>query len=258
MNKKKGFPEEGDCVFCTVTNVQYNSVFVTLDEYEKKSGMIHISEVSPGRIRNINDYVKEGKVIICKVLRINKERGHIDLSLRRVNESQRRAKVEERKQEGIAQNIIKSFAKNIDAPVDDLSKKISFATQKEFDSVYLAFEEVVESGFDLTSLGLDEQLISQLVPFIKERIKPKEVFIEAEITLTSYEPNGVEIINTIMKSLLVLDNNKVKFIFLGGGRFKVEITAPDYKEAEGFVSEIEKILSQHRDISATFFSFKRL
>jgi translation initiation factor 2 subunit 1 len=108
--QKQGMPQEGDVVFCTVTKVQYHSVFARLDEYDRKSGMIHISEVSPGRIRNINDYVKEGKVVICKVLRINESRGHIDLSLRRVNENQRRAKVEERKHQVIAENILQSYA----------------------------------------------------------------------------------------------------------------------------------------------------
>ena len=86
---KDGFPEENEAVMCTVTSVQYNSVFCTLDEYGK-SGMIHISEVAPGRIRNIRDYVIEGKKVVCKVLRTDLERGHIDLSLRRVSEGQRR------------------------------------------------------------------------------------------------------------------------------------------------------------------------
>ena len=58
--KKQGFPEESELVLCTVTSVQYHSVFVDIDEYGK-SGLIHISEVSPGRIRNIRDFVKEGK-----------------------------------------------------------------------------------------------------------------------------------------------------------------------------------------------------
>ena len=96
--KKEGFPEEGELVMCTVTNVQYHSVFVRLEEYGK-SGMIHISEVSPGRIRNIRDFVKEGKKVICKVLRINLERGHIDLSLRRVSEAQKRNKANDLKKE---------------------------------------------------------------------------------------------------------------------------------------------------------------
>ena len=67
LYKKQGYPEEEELVLCTVTNVQHHSVFVNIDEYNL-SGMIHISEVSPGRIRNIRDYVKEGKVIVCKVL----------------------------------------------------------------------------------------------------------------------------------------------------------------------------------------------
>ena len=90
MRKKKGFPEEDDIVLCTVKKILYHSVFVTLDEYDNLEGMIHISEIAPGRIRNIRDYVREGKKLVCKVLRVRKEKGHFDLSLRRVNEGQRR------------------------------------------------------------------------------------------------------------------------------------------------------------------------
>jgi len=45
---------------------------VNLEEYESKSGMIHISEVSAGRIKNIREFVAEGKFIVCKVLSINR------------------------------------------------------------------------------------------------------------------------------------------------------------------------------------------
>ena len=63
--KKEGFPEEEELVLCTVLSVYHHSVFVKLDEYDKK-GLIHISEVSPGRIRNIRDYVVEGKKLYVK------------------------------------------------------------------------------------------------------------------------------------------------------------------------------------------------
>ena len=122
--KKQGFPEESEIVLCTVTSVRYNSVFANLNEYNH-SGMIHISEVSPGRIRNINDYVKEGKVVICKVLRVNKERGYIDLSLRRVNEGQRRAKVNEIKKEQKAEKIIEFVAKKLKKDIKEIYKTIS-------------------------------------------------------------------------------------------------------------------------------------
>ena len=103
--KKQGFPEESELDLCTVTSVQYHSVFVDIDEYGK-SGLIHISEVSPGRIRNIRDFVREGKKVVCKVLRINEEKGYIDLSLRRVNESEKRRKINEIKKEQTAEKVI--------------------------------------------------------------------------------------------------------------------------------------------------------
>ena len=58
--KKKGIPEDSELVLCTVTKIYPHCVFLSLDEYEHKSGMAHISEISPGRIRNIGDYVKLG------------------------------------------------------------------------------------------------------------------------------------------------------------------------------------------------------
>src|SRR3989338_3423064 len=109
--KKDGFPEEDELVMCTITKVQPHSVFCNLDEYDK-GAMIHISEVSPGRIRNIRDFVKEGKKVVCKVLRVNEEKGHIDLSLRRVTETQRRLKVDEIKQEQKSEKIIEFVTKN--------------------------------------------------------------------------------------------------------------------------------------------------
>src|SRR3990167_8225509 len=110
--KKEGFPEEDELVLCTVTKIFHNGVFVDLDEYAK-GGMIHISEVSPGRIRNIRDFVVEGKKVVCKVLRVDGEKGHIDLSLRRVNEGQKKIKINEIKMEQRAEKIIEFAAKKL-------------------------------------------------------------------------------------------------------------------------------------------------
>ena len=71
--KRQGYPQDSEIVVCKVTKVQFHSVFVNLEEYGK-SGMLHISEVSPGRIRNIRDYVVEGKIVVCKVLKIDEKR----------------------------------------------------------------------------------------------------------------------------------------------------------------------------------------
>ena len=149
--KKKGFPEDDELVLCTITKVQFHSVFANIDEYGK-GGMIHISEVSPGRIRNIRDYVKEGKKVVCKVLRIDEEKGHIDLSLRRVTETQRRKKVDEMKQEQKAEKILEFVAKDTKLDTKKLFVDISANISKKYASLYEFFQQVAQPS-DARGLG---------------------------------------------------------------------------------------------------------
>src|SRR3989339_462538 len=71
--------EVGDIIMCTVDRIVGTIVFVKIDGTNKE-GSITFSEVSPGRIRNIRDFVIPKKKIICKVLRLSGD--HIGLSLR--------------------------------------------------------------------------------------------------------------------------------------------------------------------------------
>ena len=162
LKKKDGLPEEDELVLCTISNIHFHSVFAKLEEYENRTGMIHISEVSPGRIRNLRDYVKEGKVVVCKVLKIDQQKGHIDLSLRRVNDSQKKIKLTEIKQEQLAESIITQVAKKLKKPVPEFYSKIAKGLLVGgYDNLYDVFEEVVSEERDLSGL-LDKDTAKEL------------------------------------------------------------------------------------------------
>ncbi|RLI83163.1 translation initiation factor IF-2 subunit alpha, partial [Archaeoglobales archaeon] len=97
--KRPGYPTRGELVIGTVTRVLDFGAFISLDEYENKEGLVHISEIAPGWIKDIRDYVKKGQKVVCKVLDINPKRGHIDLSIKDVNDRQRREKMQQWKSE---------------------------------------------------------------------------------------------------------------------------------------------------------------
>ena len=191
FHKKTGYPNEEDILLCTVTNVQFNSVFCTLDEYDNKSGMIHISEVTAGRIKNIREYVSEGRKVTCKVLRVDKERGHIDLSLRRVTEGQRREKNEILKQEQRAENILDHIAKESKKDPAVFYAEISPKILEHYDYLYEAFEDMVEEKFNLSQTDIEPALAKKIEEVVKERIKPKQVTIEGIFNITTYVENGV-------------------------------------------------------------------
>lgn len=227
--KKEGFPEEDELVLCTVTSISSHGVFVDIDEYAKV-GMIHISEVSPGRIRNIRDFVREGKKIVCKVLRVNKDRGQVDLSLRRVNERQRKEKINEIKQEQKAEKIIEFTAKKLEMDIKKVYEEVSLKIFKRYDLLYLCFEDIVKGDVSLERLGIDKRIADSLTEFVKERMKPPEVFIEGELRLKSYLSNGVEIIKGALNKALGMDN--IKILYEGAGRYKIIAKASEYKDAE--------------------------
>ena len=234
--KKQGLPAEGDLVLCTVTKIHINSVFASLDEYENKTGMIHISEVSPGRIRNLRDFIEEGKLIVCKILKIDKERGHIDLSLRRVTESQKRNKINELKQEQLVEKIIEFVAKETNENKDNLYKIIHHKTSQNYDTIYNAFVDSVEGNFDLKSIGFDAKVTQKLDEIIKQRIKQKEIEIKGELKLETYVPNGVEIVKEALTACESTDKTLI-VTYEGGGKYKLTVKGQDYKEAENILKK---------------------
>src|SRR3989344_7448069 len=97
----------GDVVLCTVDRIVGTVVFVKIDSIGKElEGGIILSEIAPGRIRNLRDYVVPKKKIVCKILRISGDR--IDLSLRRVSLKEKKEILEKESQEQSYQSVFKS------------------------------------------------------------------------------------------------------------------------------------------------------
>lgn len=73
----------GDVVTVSVTGIEKYGIFVGLDEYY--SGLIHISEISSGFVRNINDYVNFGETIRARILEVDEELLHVKLSIKDID-----------------------------------------------------------------------------------------------------------------------------------------------------------------------------
>jgi len=238
LYKKQGIPEENEIVICTVKKILPHGVFVSLDEYKDKEGLIHISEISPGRVRNIRDFVEEGKKIVCKILKIDRERNHLDLSLRRVTQSQRINKNTSYKQEQKAEKILESLAKKLEKPTEEVYSLIAGKLIEKYGSLYNSYESIIETPNILSELKLEKNVEKIFLELIQEKVKKREVNITATITLSSPLPDGINIIKDLLKKIQI---NGAKISYLGAPRYRLALTADDYKTAEKHLSEIESI-----------------
>ena len=251
--KKENFPEEGELVLCTTTNIQSYSIFARLDEYTDKTGMIHISEIAAGRVRNIRDYVKEGKLVVCKVLRINRERGHIDLSLRRVAPHQQRLKLEQIKQEQKSNKLVEHLAKELEQKPETLHNLLEESLLEHYDSLFIAFMDVVNHGVELEKLGLDKTIATALTKFILERLKPEEVTIAGNLSLSLFTPDGVE----LLKKTLGAIQKDAMVQYLAAGNYKIIVKAPDYKVAEKKMEKLSQEAIKSFEKAGGIASFSR-
>jgi translation initiation factor 2 subunit 1 len=240
---KSGIPEVGELLLCTVTSVQRNSVFVKFNEYPGKSGIIHISEISPGRIRNIRDYVVEGKVIVCKLLKYYKNTGHFDLSLRRVTPSMHREKIDELKREQLAEKIIEFVAKDLKKDPKKLYDEIYDNVLVDYETIYACFEDVSFEGLDLhKKYGIEKKVADGLTELIKQRIKQQEISIALKADISTPEPKGVE---DIKKLLMDLESETLKITYLGSGKYHFVTKAYDYKDAEKVLADAQEKVEDH-------------
>ena len=226
----KEFPEEGELLLCTVSKRMGTTVFVVLENY-RKEGVISTSEVAPGRIRNIRDYVTVNKKIVCKVMRINRERGTIDLSLRRVSQKETREVLEEHKKEKDAFLMLKIVLK-------DKAAQAAERIREKYDSLGIFLEEAQKNPSLLKDYTAKEDA-EKILDLLKEKTKAKKFYNKAIISISSTAPNGV----TLIKNALLAAKG-VEISYIGAPNYSVIAESADPKDAEKKVKEAIAIITE--------------
>ena len=72
-----------DVIEVVVTGIQKYGAFVIIND--KYDGLIHISEISSGYVKNINDYIKIKDKIYAQVVDIDKENNKFKLSIKNID-----------------------------------------------------------------------------------------------------------------------------------------------------------------------------
>ena len=231
---KKEFPEEGELVVGTVVKVQGFGAFISLDEYPNKEGFIHISEIATGWVKRIRNHVREKQKVVCRVLNVDSAKNHIDLSLKRVNEHQKRDKIQEWKNNQKAQKLFKMVVDNLGK---DLEKcYIDFGSEliKKYGTLYGAFEECAYDCTTLKNDGFSGDWLEAFDKIAKENITIPFVEIKGMITITSWISDGIIHIKEALTQAeqSEYEDVTIEIKYIGAPRYLISVRAPDYKIAE--------------------------
>ncbi len=234
--KKNDLPDSNDFVICTVKKILHHSVFVNLDEYENLEGLIHISEIAPGRIRNIRDFVKPDKKIVCKVLKVNKENRQVDLSLRRVSINSMKIKLDENRQEEKAEKLIEFVGKQLKMDLDKTYKEIGLKIIENFGSLKAGFDKISLGNIEsITKLNINKNFADILFKVIKDKIKLPKIKSRIVLELKSYNSNGIELIKGLLMEIYNRYKKKgyeLNISYISAPKYQIEVTTTDKKNSK--------------------------
>ncbi len=215
-----------------------------------------MSEISTGWVRNIDRVAKVSQKLILKVIRVNRTRREIDLSLRQVTNEERRAKVIEWKREERAMAIIDAVKKKLGTD-DAHERSVREKLEGEFGTLYAALETAARKGEKgLAPAGLPENEAKVIAEIAAEKIVPPRYEVGALVEVSSRSPEGIEQVKKTLLAAASAPSAEVHISYAGAPRYRVRITADDYRQAEKALDEvIEKIKDGMGKHDA--FSFKR-
>lgn len=235
VRKSQEWPDEGELIVGTVYKVLNYGAFAKLEEYHGKEAFIHISEVSSGWVKNIRDHVRENQKIVCRVLRVNPKKGHVDASLKRIREDQRTKKIQQWKIEQKAEKFLELVAKSLDKTLDAAYDEVGYELMDKFGDIYGAFEIAAEEGVDsLLNEDINEEWAEAITKVAKKNIAPPEVHISGYVDIETFVPNGVEVIIEALKAAEDNgdDEEEIKVQCVGAPRYRITVKSTDYRLAE--------------------------
>ncbi|MEM2948147.1 MAG: S1 RNA-binding domain-containing protein [Candidatus Anstonellales archaeon] len=247
-------PEENELVIAKVKKILDYGAFCELTEYNV-DGFLHLSEVAPRWIKNIYEFISEGQRLVLKVIRVDKAKGQVDVSLKRVSEEEKRKKIEAYNKENRAKKIIQVALDQ--AKVKSDAQKIFKEAETKYgslDNFLVAILDEEKKAFE--GIEFPEKAQGIIIDIVKKSVKKPVARVKAMFNLKVYESNGIELIKKVLADAEKFGEIK----YLGAPRYSITVVDEDFKKANRKIQEAMETIEKGvkgRDAEFTWEKVKK-
>ncbi|EPS30176.1 Eukaryotic translation initiation factor 2 subunit alpha [Penicillium oxalicum] len=213
------YPEVDSYVMVNVKQIAEMGAYVKLLEYDNIDGMILLSELSRRRIRSIQKLIRIGRNEVVIVLRVDKEKGYIDLSKRRVSPEDV-VKCEERYNKSKAvHSIMRHVAEATQTPLETLYQQIAWPLNRKYGHSHDAFKISITNPDVWNEIEFPNDVVKkELQQYISKKLTPHPTKVRADIEVTCF---GYEGIDAVKEALRTAEANNTP-----ENQIKVKLVAP--------------------------------
>ncbi|XP_047367123.1 eukaryotic translation initiation factor 2 subunit 1 [Vespa velutina] len=251
---KEKYPEVEDVVMVNVRSIAEMGAYVHLLEYNNIEGMILLSELSRRRIRSINKLIRVGKTEPVVVIRVDKEKGYIDLSKRRVSAEDVEKCTERYAKAKAVNSILRHVAELLhydnDDQLEELYKKTAWHFEEKYKkqkaSAYDFFKQSVLDPSILAECGLDEHTKEVLLNNIKRKLTSQAVKIRADVEVACYGYEGIDAVKSALKAGLALSTEElpIKINLIAPPLYVMTTSTPEKQDGLKALSDAIEVIQE--------------
>ncbi|CZS91948.1 eukaryotic translation initiation factor 2 subunit alpha [Rhynchosporium agropyri] len=195
------FPEIDSFVMVNVKQIAEMGAYVKLLEYDNIDGMILLSELSRRRIRSIQKLIRVGRNEVVVVLRVDKEKGYIDLSKRRVSPEDI-IKCEERYNKSkMVHSVMRHVAEKTQHPIEDLYERITWPLNKKYGHAVDAFKLSITNTDVWSEISFPNEVVAEeLKSYIGKRLTPQPTRVRSDVEVTCFGYEGIDAVKTALRT----------------------------------------------------------
>ena len=214
------FPKADDLVMVNVENVENLGAYVTLLEYSKIEGMVLLSELSRRRIRSINKLIRVGRKEVVLVLRVDSDKGYVDLSKKRVLAEDVQDFENRYNKAKHVHSILYNVAKRLNVLLLDLYEAVAWPLYDRFPHAYDGFRHALINQDEVFTKEMDipANVIQALMRDIRLKMASKPKKIRADVEVQCFTQEGIDAIKAgllagrdMVKEKYVLFENVTSF-----------------------------------------------
>jgi len=188
-----------------VRSIAEMGAYVSLLEYNNKEGMILLSELSRRRIRSVNKLIRVGRNECVVVIRVDKDKGYIDLSKRRVYTKDlmqcedRFAKA--KSVNSILRHVADQLGFDSDEQLEDLYERTAWyfdRKHKKKAAGYDVFKKAIIDPTVLDECDITPDVKEKLLEDIRKRLTPQAVKIRADVEVSCFAYDGIDAVKSAL------------------------------------------------------------
>ena len=239
------YPSIDDIVIIRVNSITDLGAYVTLLEYNV-DGMILSSELSRRRVRSLNKLIRVGRTEIVSVLRVDMDRGYIDLSKIRIQPTDITTMEEKWNKSKAVHSIVTRLSNTHKIPPEILYETFVWPLYEKYGHAMDAFKIAATNPEILSEFNLSTDLMEDLLNTIHRRFTFQVSKIQADIEMYCYTKNGIKNIRDALQVgyNLAEPESKIAINLIASPLYSITFLAMDSHEG---IESMNRIVRAIRD-----------